>query len=178
MRIRSHWHRVGWIVAAFVFGSGCAPDGTAAHAASLSGDMGHVTGFATHAASIRADSTNVRIDATADVSSSWSGWAMTSLTFWTPMSDPAWAPGTRYDSSIPSDSSHEVSALGCSGPSYEDYTFDSAPRRVQIRVDAGPTPTSRLFTFTCEWTNGNGRTQTVTGSYVYDTASVSADGGA
>src|SRR5579859_7677531 len=82
---------------------GCDDELTASGSAALSGDMGNLSDFATQNASLRADAagSQVRIDALGD---GVNGWAMASLSFGTPLSDPHWSPGATYDSSDASDS--------------------------------------------------------------------------
>ncbi len=108
----------------------------------------------------------VRIDAV-DTTARW--WAMTNLSFNGGLSHPALVPGAHlvFDGSRRSISGLSVSALGCSGPSRGNYTYDHEADSVVIDVLDGSRPDSRRMVFTSTYTHDSGR-QVVQGSFEYD----------
>lgn len=79
-------------------------------------------------------------------------WVMTRLAFSTPLTSEAWAPGSSYTISARAPSNPlGLTVIGCSGPSRNNFTYDGAPTQVEVRVDAGPTPSSRVLTFVERW---------------------------
>ncbi|HEY4223980.1 MAG TPA: glycerate kinase [Myxococcota bacterium] len=61
-----------------------------------------------------------------------------------------------------------VTALGCSGPRRNDYTFDHPAEQVTVAVSAGPTADTRRMDFDAQFAGPSGE-QHVTGSFVFDT---------
>jgi hypothetical protein len=148
-----------------------------AQADTFRGDLGNVLGFGGMAATVAGSnygtaSSSVRIDAE-NTSARW--WAMTLLNVSGSMRHPSLVPGahlvfnnrTRPASSTPSDAALFVTAMGCSGPRLNQYTYDHNAEEIVVDVAAGPTDDTRRFSFDARFA-GPGGEQHVTGSFVYD----------
>lgn len=133
---------------------------------SMRGSMGSVESFATDAATVAvpAGATSFRLDTPRDAHN----WAMTNIVLTQPLTGDAWTPGTTRSADIAQTSGDPniAGAVGCSGPSYEDWTFDQHASRVTVHVDDGSTPGSRLVTFAVYWdATSSNPAQAVTGSF-------------
>jgi hypothetical protein len=148
-----------------------------AQADTFRGDLGNVEGFGGMTATVAGSdygtaSSSVRIDAE-DTSARW--WAMTQLSVSGSLRHPSLVPGahlvfgagTRTSTRTPGAAALYVSALGCSGPQLNHYTYDHSADEVVVDVSAGPTEDTRRFTFDAKFAGPSGE-QHVTGSFVYD----------
>jgi hypothetical protein len=137
------------------------------------GDLGNVQRFdgaqATVAGTEYGTTSSVRIDAE-NTGDRW--WAMTQLSVSGSLRHPALVPGahlvfnrsTRVGTGAQALS---VSALGCSGPRMNQYTFDRGADAVTVDVSEGPTADTRRMTFDAKFAGPSGE-QHVTGSFVYE----------
>ncbi len=131
----------------------------------LSGTMGDVT-FANDAWRIEGSNfggyTQIELEASAAT-----GAAMTILNIQGGLDNPVFVPGAAlsFDSSSYS-STVEVTVVGCSGPSSGSWVYDHSSEQVDVRVDVGPAPNMRHFSYVATFDDGTGRQQT-TGSFDY-----------
>jgi hypothetical protein len=153
-----------WIVMALanagcVYG-GAGPTGTSTQ--HLEGSLGNVNSFTTDQFQIQNNTaSNVRIDALGD---SW--WVMNTLSFSPSLNDASWSPGTTrsYVSTAYGSSTSNVTVLGCSGPSYEHWTYDRTADRVDVHVEQGSAPNVRVVSYTAYW-NDASNSYAVSGSF-------------
>ncbi|MCA9609820.1 MAG: hypothetical protein KC619_29680 [Myxococcales bacterium] len=87
------------------------------------------------------------------------GWAMLALS----TADPDGFEGETFEpgASLDSDSG-QLDAQGCTGPSHGDWNFDGHAQRIEVQVEDGPQPGSRLIHFQAYF-EGQGMTE---GSFV------------
>ncbi|MDB4932480.1 MAG: hypothetical protein JWM10_4964 [Myxococcaceae bacterium] len=148
-----------------------------AQADTFRGDLGNVQGFGGMTATVAGSdygttSSSVRIDAE-NPAARW--WAMTQLSVSGSLHHRALVPGahlvfgsgSRTDRITDGAAGLYVSALGCSGPRLNQYTYDRGAEEVVVDVSAGPTADTRRFTFDAKFAGPNGE-QHVTGSFVFD----------
>lgn len=112
------------------------------------GDMGEIHDFsgAAHDMSgygntyTRAYS-NIRLDTVTD-----SYWVMSSINISGDLAGPAFAPGTQrtFTSGVYTEGEPTVNVVGCSGPEFGNYTFDSSGGEVDIQVQALPSGMRRM----------------------------------
>jgi hypothetical protein len=115
---------------------------------SQSGDMGDIRGFS-GAASNRGggdyyDSTfsSIRLDSTGE---GW--WVMSAINISGDLAGPAFAPGTHrtFTSGVyDGDGEPSVAVVGCSGPEFGNFTFDSSGSEVEITVQSLPSGMRRM----------------------------------
>ena len=144
---------------------------------SFRGDLGRVQGFDGAGATIAGSdygttSSSVRIDAE-NTAAQW--WAMTQLTVAGSLRHPALVPGAHLvfnaQTRAPRTGSAPalyVSALGCSGPRLNSFTYDHSADEVVVDVSAGPTEDTRRLAFDAKFAGPSGE-QHVTGSFVFET---------
>jgi len=91
------------------------------------------------------------------------GWAMIGLTTYAEggFEGDAFAPGSTVTLE-----DGQVDAQGCTGPEHGDWDFDGYAEVVEITVEEGPTPSSRLFHFRAVYTQDDGGT--TEGSFVLE----------
>ena len=143
------------------------------------GDLGRVVAFDGAQATVAGSdygtsSSSVRIDAE-NTSAQW--WAMTQLSVSGSLNHPALVPGAHMVFNPQSRASYRsingapplfVTALGCSGPRLNSYTYDHSAEEVTVDVSAGPTPDTRQLAFDAKFAGPSGE-QHVTGSFVFET---------
>ncbi|MFO0603286.1 MAG: hypothetical protein U0324_08940 [Polyangiales bacterium] len=136
----------------------------------LQGAMGNVTSFTQQSPEMRITgsrtSATVRIDA-ADTTARW--WVMTNLTITGGLDHASLLPGAHlvFTRTAPSVNGLRVSALGCSGPSRPNYTYDHTADAVTVDVLPGSAPDTRRMVFKAVYTHGS-VTQQVQGSFEYE----------
>jgi hypothetical protein len=145
---------------------------------SFRGDLGRVQGFDGAGATVAGSdygttSSSVRIDAE-NTAAQW--WAMTQLSVSGSLRHPSLVPGahlvfnsqTRAPRSTSGAPALFVTALGCSGPRLNSYTYDRSAEEVIVDVSAGPTEDTRRLAFDAKFAGPSGE-QHVTGSFVFET---------
>ncbi len=145
---------------------------------SFRGDLGRVQGFDGAGATIAGSdygttTSSVRIDAE-NTAAQW--WAMTQLSVSGSLRHPSLVPGahlvfnsqTRAPRSATGAPALYVTALGCSGPRLNSYTYDRSAEEVIVDVSAGPTEDTRRLAFDAKFAGPSGE-QHVTGSFVFET---------
>lgn len=126
----------------------------------LAGQMQTVGAFDGDAYQIDAWGGSITVH-TGSLGGEFSGWAMFQLS----TSDP-----DGFDAEIFEPGStlrlgeDDIDAIGCSGPAHGNYTFDGPATELELQVDEGPTPGSRLFRFFARYPDG----QHVEGAFVYN----------
>jgi hypothetical protein len=136
----------------------------------LQGSLGNVASFSAASPELRITGSttyaNVRIDAL-NTAERW--WAMNSLTISGGLNHAALRVGAHltFTSSTPSTSGLRVSALGCSGPARNNYTYDHTAQSVTVDVLPGSEEGRNRMVFTAVYVNGS-QTQQVQGSFEYD----------
>lgn len=136
----------------------------------LQGAMGSVTSFTHQSPELRisgsSTSAAVRLDAV-NTSARW--WVMTNLTVTGGLDHAALAPGAHlvFSRTSPTVNGLRVSALGCSGPTRGNYTYDRTADTVTVDVMPGSAPDTRRMVFKATYANGS-EMQQVQGSFEYE----------
>lgn len=136
------------------------------------GTLGQIEGFASEAAELRISGSGsyatVRIDAV-NTTARW--WAMNNLTISGGLDHAALRPGAHLTFSRTGTATGatglRVTALGCSGPSRGNYTYDHTAERVDVDVLPGTEEGRNRMVFTAHYAH-EGAMQTVQGSFEYD----------
>jgi hypothetical protein len=136
------------------------------------GTLGEIGSFSSEAAELRITASGsyatVRIDAV-NAAARW--WAMNNLTISGGLDHAALRPGAHLTFSragaAPGATGLRVTALGCSGPSRNVYTYDRNADSVDVDVMPGSEEGRNRMVFTARFDHG-GATQTVQGSFEYD----------
>ncbi len=81
------------------------------------------------------------------------GWAMLRLTTQVEggFESDTFAPGARLTVE-----SGQLDAQGCTGPAYNNFDFDGYANQIEVEVEEGPTPNSRLFHFRAVFDQADG----------------------
>ncbi len=136
------------------------------------GALGEIGSFTSQAAELRITAgeryASVRIDAV-NLADRW--WAMNNLTISGGLDHAALQPGAHLTFSsagaAPGAAGLRVTALGCSGPSRNVYTYDRNADSVDVDVMPGSEEGRNRMVFTAHFDHG-GAMQTVQGSFEYD----------
>ncbi len=136
---------------------------TVSNVGTMQGSLGSVQSFGSGTVRVQGQGgATVQLDAV-NTDARW--WVMNRMTFTPALSDPSWAVGMNqtFSNGLTSASGQRIWAMGCSGPSMGDYTFDGEPTTVVVHIDPGSTPGSKLLSYAAYW-----GTQAVTGSFEYN----------
>lgn len=132
--------------------------------ATFDGTLGSVRDFsATQVEVADPGSSEVELNAV-NASAGW--WVMTRLTFDRPLTDPRWRLDQTYSlsSGVRGTDGVTAQALSCSGPRRGQFTFDSSPSRITMRMHEGTRPDTRMVTFVEYWSDSP---DVVTGSFEF-----------